>query len=477
MNGSDPKPLILLRFEAIEAGKVRDASGNGRDGTVHGNPQVVADDRLGSCLQLDGVYDWIELPAACFPGGAGFTLSFWAPGALSGTKGGYMFTSNGATSNDGGVVLSSSGGKFSIYYYYAGEGASEPVLISRDITSDEAQAPWAHWAVTRDDSGVVTIYRDGAAWETMGTVAGAVPTAAAVSLGSRAGGSSPYKGKLAAFRLYDQAQTPGQIAHDIQDDQTAVSSFRKSYPIDFGLHDDRHQRVLYITDDPAGHPMHVDIANAAGQTIQFVAPAAANAAAGPDNFHLALRFRPGTLAASFFNEKTAAALRSAVQPLNGNAATDGWDAATGRAPDGTDSLYFLSKTRMELDFTQVLKITLPNLSADGAGGARGTRVQLDFSQLRFADDPTPVSGSRISYLSILNETGAPDAPLHAGFVGNGDILNDGSANSLVLRITNITSSDDFITLNPSGKPLRPSRSSSSRSTSREIKRKSGRWRS
>ncbi len=443
MNGSDLKLLLLLRFEAIEGGKIRDSSGNGNDGTAQGNPQVSADERLGSCLQFDGVHDWVTVPVSSFPAGSTFTISFWALRSLAAPKGGTMVHIDSGTVGPKGYtyeVLVSIDDSLSVIY--APQGQDTFVLMTEPITGDAPVPAWIHWAVTRDETGSLTIYRDGTACQTASS-AGTFSAPKAMSLGALTSGTlGLYQGKLAVFRIYEQAQTAVQIAQDINDDQIAVSSFRKSYPIDFGLHNDSEQRVLYITDDAAGHPMHVEIANASGQTIQLVAPNT-GAAAGPNNYHFALRFRPGTLSPAFL-QGAPAALNSAVQSLN-------WVAATGRDPDGADSLYFLSAQQMTLQVAQVVKITLPNLSADGAGGARGTRVQLDFGQLKFGDDATPVSGSRISYLSILNQTGAPNAPLHVGFVGNGDILNDGTANTLALRITN-TSLDSPITLNPGDAP-------------------------
>ncbi len=124
--------------------------------------------------------------------------------------------------------------------------------------------------------------------------------------------------------------------------------------------------------------------------------------AGPDRYHFAVRFRPGTLSASFL-ATAPEALRQAVQPL-------GWDAARDHAPDGTDSLYFLAPAGATLGVDESFQLTVPNLSADGAGGSRGTRVELDFRGLNFEGDPTPVAGSRISYLSVLNRTGRPARP-------------------------------------------------------------------
>lgn len=213
-----------------------------------------------------------------------------------------------------------------------------------------------------------------------------------------------------------------------------VATFRQSYPIDFSLHDDNDQHVLYIDNDPIGHIVELDISNSSAQTIRLTAPAAGSTAAA-DNHHFELRFRPGTLAA-------------AAQILV--AETD-WSLSHSQQSDGTVSLYLLSLMERTLQAGAILTLTLQHVSADGRGGTRGTRVELRYQQLVYADeDLTPISGRRLQQLSIINQRGRRNIPLHFSFLGGNAILNDGvSSNTLNLRLTNALRNGD-IRLQPAG---------------------------
>ena len=46
MGATNPNLLCHMKFEAIKAGKVPDASGRGHDATVVGSPKIVPDARL-----------------------------------------------------------------------------------------------------------------------------------------------------------------------------------------------------------------------------------------------------------------------------------------------------------------------------------------------------------------------------------------------------------------------------------------------
>ncbi|GHO90558.1 hypothetical protein KSF_006060 [Reticulibacter mediterranei] len=274
----------------------------------------------------------------------------------------------------------------------------------------------------------------------------------------------------------------------------AQTAFRQSYPIDFHIYDDDEQAILTITDDPAGQNLHMDIGNASGQTINLLAPG--DTTAGASNYHFALRFRPGTLALSFqtYASYTAFALQeeqqnassvqtfqsfvaatpspamatdsvpapqpvqsptmsSAVQAFAMDTASTlqdtlkGWNLGYGQEEDGSIVLYFLSTQARTFAPNAVMTITLPHISANGEGGARGTRVELLYQQMTFGDDTTPLSGRRQIYISIVNQRGQKQIPLHVGFVGFDSVLNDGhTPNTLTLWITNILQ-DGVIALN------------------------------
>jgi hypothetical protein len=245
----------------------------------------------------------------------------------------------------------------------------------------------------------------------------------------------------------------------------APAAFRNSYPLDLGLYNDDQQEVLYITDDPAGHNLHLDISNAAGQTISLSAPASTTASA--TNYHFALRFRPGTLSSVFQSY-----LSYAVSTLQGNKpaalsdtlqlfATEtvaalqalqqqGWTIGYGQEPGGALALYFLSSQAQKLAPGAKVSVIFPHASAEGTGGARSTRVELNYRQVSLDSNATLISGHRQSQLTIVNQRGQKNIPLHVSFLGANAILNDGKAqNTLTLRITNILK-DNVVSLNPAG---------------------------
>lgn len=244
--------------------------------------------------------------------------------------------------------------------------------------------------------------------------------------------------------------------------QAAPLAFRKSYPLDLDLSNDEQQDVLYITDDPAGHTLHVDISNASGQAVLLSSTGTtSNAVASANNYHFALRFRPGTLSPVFqsylayvvstlqgntpaplddatlhtFATETQVALQTA---LHQQGLTMGYE----QEPSGTTVLYFLSTQTQTLASGAKVGFIFLHASAAGGGGARSTRVELHYQHVSLDNNATLISGSRQSQVTIVNQRGQKNIPLHVSFVGANTILNDGKAqNTLTLRITNILKSN------------------------------------
>ena len=77
-----------------------------------------------------------------------------------------------------------------------------------------------------------------------------IPAAVRVTLGAYMPGAYFYHGQVANLRIYSRALAAEEIARDIDDDRTAIATFRTSSPLDFYLRDADDQDVLYIDDDP-----------------------------------------------------------------------------------------------------------------------------------------------------------------------------------------------------------------------------------
>ena len=167
-------------------------------------------------------------------------------------------------------------------------------------TGSRPAEEWTHWAFVRKNTGGETlVYRDAVLWKTLPAQSPQPPPTGPVTaarFGGMVDAQQHHKGRFAGLRIYNTAQEPDEIADDMQEDQTAVASFRKSYPIDFALHNDEDERVLYITEDTTGHPMHLEVTNASGANLTLKKPD--NPSASATNYHFAVRFRPGILCAT-----------------------------------------------------------------------------------------------------------------------------------------------------------------------------------
>ena len=224
-------------------------------------------------------------------------------------------------------------------------------------------------------------------------------------------------------------------------------AFRDSHPLDVALYDEGYHALLYISDDPAGHPLQVEIQNTAARAIQFHPGQGEGASAA--HHHLALHFRPNTL-----SRTTLEAL--ANPPANGSTVTPAaeWQMALDPStPDGAVLYLLYSGSNSQLAPQEKRLINLRNIAAAPASGARGTNVKISFRQMTYANDAVPLSGSHLRHLSILNHQGRPDMPLHVGFVGPNQVLNDGAVHKTILhlRLTNI-SPHDTISLDPANNP-------------------------
>jgi len=421
MSASSNGLLLYLAFDEIEEGKVFDLSGNNKDGTIEGAPQLVPDDVFGSCFSFNEgatasgdhvvvkdvgltgknpahtIEAWVKFKAA--PTGRSWVLVLgqYAPGSQH-----WLLSQNGATQL----------------------GVWSGAQIQPNLPKDE----WAHIA-TVYDGRMLNFYINGVAYGQPQPAQFNFANAT-LSLAKSPAGELEYKGKIAGLRVYNRALSAEEIARDMGDDRTAAASFHQAHPIDFNLFDENNHQVLYIDDDPTAHNLNFEIANASRKNISLIKMNGAVAGAANHNFEL--RFRPGTLSAATLSKIAVA--------------ETGWSMAKATQPDGAVSLYFLGGGTINPG--DKMKLTLRNVSADAADGARGTRVELNYRQLQYPDAASPISGTRLQHLSIVNQSGRKNIPLHVGFVGSNTVLNDGvSSADLVLRITNLLK-DKSIPLNP-----------------------------
>jgi len=423
MSASNNGLLLHLTFDEIEEGKVFDLSDNNKDGMIEGSPQIVPDDVFGSCFsfnedaQVSG--DHVIVKDVGLTGNnPAHTIEAWVNFKAMPTGRSWV------------LVLGQYGGG-SHHWLLRPDGATQlGVWNGAQVQPTLQKDVWTHIA-TVYDGAMLNLYING--------VAQGEPKPAqfnfanaTLSLAKNQAVELDYRGKIAGLRVYNRALSAEEITLDMGDDQTAAASFHQTYPIDFNLFDEDDHQVIYIDDDPAAHSLNFEVANASRKNINLIQMN--GNAAGAENHNFELRFRPRTLSAVSLD-------KIAVAETN-------WSVAKATQPDGGVSLYFLATGGGTIKPGDKMKLTLRNVSADTADGARGTRVELNYRQLQYPDIVSPISGTRLQHLSIVNQSGKKNIPLHVGFVGSNTVLNDGvSSTDLVLRITNLLK-DESIPLNP-----------------------------
>ena len=215
-----------------------------------------------------------------------------------------------------------------------------------------------------------------------------------------------------------------------------MADFRETYPIDFDLYDKDAQNVLYI-EDASDQTLTLSITNASTQNIEL------NDLDDPvssTNYHFALRFRPGTLSSA-----TLAGAPDGMQLATG--AAQNWQMTTPQTDiSGMDVIYLKRlPTNLVMNTGTVQTLVFENVGADAGQGARGTRVELRYTNMAYSGG-TDITSTREIHLSVINYRGKQNIPLHVGIVGDNGVLNSGgAANTLTVRFSNTLTYD---TTNP-----------------------------
>lgn len=192
-------------------------------------------------------------------------------------------------------------------------------------------------------------------------------------------------------------------------------------PIGFDLLDEDEQQVLYITDDVAGQGLTLEIENLAASAFR---PKALLEEVSNTNYHFQLVFRPNTLYKAGTD----------IQLTSDNATMD-----VSTNVNGNVALSFKIKaTDLSVENESKITLKLGRMRAAALGGTRGTRVLLRYNHLLFGENTEDVlAGFREMHLNIVNHRGRKHIPLHVGFVGHNQVLNDGStSNTLKIRVMN-----------------------------------------
>ncbi|KOP26855.1 hypothetical protein AMR41_08000 [Hapalosiphon sp. MRB220] len=415
---------------------------------------LVPDDTFGASVKFDGTTAKVTVDPSMFASVTNtFTLSGWvipttthqvdpqATTGVTGTSGQkYMLypLEGGATYGQGHASAGISVGTNGVSVYEHAGDYMPPLLVWEKPRNDPAWTNvltdgWTHIAVVYQNK-TPFLYVNGQRVAT-----GLTSTKTYIHPSDDIGGGrwGYFPGKISNVRVYKRALSEADIKQVMDADKLTLPAYRKGHPIDFSLLDENQNYVLYISDDPkASHTLTLNLKNTSTQAIQLQNGKGTQAAS--DNYHFELVFRQGVLSA-----KTLTTLRQTKTDLFKDPTQ--WDVAVSpdNRPDQTISLYFLYKGNDKVfNQSELRQVALQNISADAGTGIRGTQVELRLNQLVYVDDvnsptPSPITGTRVQQLQITNQSGKQFTPLHVGFIGSNQILNDGSSsNRLRLRITN-----------------------------------------
>lgn len=204
---------------------------------------------------------------------------------------------------------------------------------------------------------------------------------------------------------------------------------RAAHAISFQLLNKDGQSVLGIFDPQKGQTSTLELINSSRRNwkLKTLLP---NSTPSATNHHFELKFRPDTLSLT------------GTPAITVDADTAKWKISSPVPTDGGVSLYLLSENPFELKSGTKATVKLNNLNAAGLGGGRGTRVELKWGgNLEYSNSagaqPDPwVAGHRVQHLTLVNQRGEQNIPLHVGFFPTNQVLNDGTVNQLKLQIAN-----------------------------------------
>ena len=403
---------------------VTDASGNGLSGILQGTPSVITDNRFSNVLQLDGINDYVNIPATNLDlGGDNLTISFWAQGETSpGTS--VDFTVLHTQNTEGTKTIEVKYPSTGSFVFEAGNANSTDTVTETGVQGDYNNAStWIHWAMTKNsNNGEMKLYRNGILVETAVSKTQDLGTFNEIYLGAKKGTdgsfSNYFQGKLAHIRIYNNALNTSQIASIIRTDEIAATTFDRLHPLEFTLLDSNGESVLQLQSN--AQDLDLVVHNVSDRIIEWESN---TSAPSESNYHIWVQFRPGIIT----ND-------GVITDAIGVRDTANWAIAQ-QNNNGLVNLYLVRKTALSLASEQELNIELTDVLADITQGTRSTRVRYVFQQMHYTGQANnSLQNSRTAHL-LLTRGMVLNAPLVAYVEGSNRLLNDGAAeNSLNVKI-------------------------------------------
>ena len=195
-----------LNTEANDGDEVRDMTGNGNTGIIHGNPIWVAGVDGNSALQFDGVNDYVEIPSnqTLNPGSSNFSIEVW-----------FKLKSVGRINasivyNKENLYEASAGGGYFTYawrpHWAWDGGTSFPVQVGK----------WYHAAIVYNHSEQ-DVYENGKLVYSRAQTGDMGSDTNALRIGARGAPNSPssfFPGTIDNLRVYNEALTAERIRKD-----------------------------------------------------------------------------------------------------------------------------------------------------------------------------------------------------------------------------------------------------------------------
>ena len=233
----------------------RDASGNGHNGTLKGDPQWITG-KVDGAIQLDGEGDYVDIGSVGISGADRRTLAGWAKAsttAIPSFTSVFGFAPNSTTDGTYFDVEVDDAGNYVVHV----QGWDAVICV--------LDTEWHHFALTYDGTGG-NWYLDG---EEVGTDAGELGTLDQVRIGAKLSESKYFPGLVDDVRIYDKPL----IATEVK----SLTAGHKAYdptPPDGSLYTDRWVSLGWFPGDTAAsHDVYFgtdfdDVSNGTGLTFQ-----------------------------------------------------------------------------------------------------------------------------------------------------------------------------------------------------------------
>ncbi len=398
-------PLDEIRYNSDDKTSILpNVGGFGSDAITHGNPKIVYDQDMGTCLEFDGEDDYVELTnLESFNFEQGISFAAWVRfDALNNWSRIYDFATKD-NDHEKAICLANIEETDGIVHRI-GERKS------KQLQTIEV-GKWQHFAVTYNSKDTEKLYLNGReiASNKCTEKLGSIKWKLGYLGKSNWKGDGLFEGVMAHVRIYKHAISQEEIKALMQADQNSMAHYRETtlLKVDlYTIYDDNHKPVLFIESKNKSEPLEVSLTNPSNKPVTFKAFEEAT----EENFQVQLRFRRNVIEPTIFE-----ALKK------GDIKVEGWTYTIGTTRNKRED--YISFVRNDGAFTlnsgDVQLIQLPKFSAAAKGGSRNTRIEVRFRT--DVQDP----GSVIRHMEIHSHLGLKTIPLVARIKGANTVLNDG----------------------------------------------------